>query len=402
MRRWRVPLALTAVVLLAQLFRTTPLIDAARGAAPTTPVHLVYPVFHIVFAPFTLFADYLNGGSVSDLKAFAVYTILIYILVRLSRPTTRLRELKAAAVLVVAVGAFLWWGSRWKRPIARLVATDNSLIVFDTHSHTSASHDGRKGFGSAANAWWHRRAGFDAAFVTDHNVCCAAKEWQQDRGDLPPRLLSGEELSLSGLHMIVLGTDTAISNRPWNASFDSSLALLAQVRRTEPRAFVIASLPEYSRDHWGADLGRVIEAGTGGLEIWTTSPRAMEFPESRRREVAQRARSLGVALFGATDMHGLGYAATVWNVMPMPGWRALGDSALTAGLVEAFRARPADVQVVARRRVIGEGRLERAFALPLGVLVLIRSATPGHLAALVAWCWLPALLSARRRPRPTG
>src|SRR6185295_3220010 len=119
---------------------------------------------------------------------------------------------------------------RWSRPIGRLVAADSNLIIFDVHSHTAASHDGRPGFGAAASAAWHARAGFDAAFVTDHNVCCEARQWQRDRAGHPPRLLVGEELSLSGLHMVVLGNDSAIANAPWNQSFDSSLGLLRRLR----------------------------------------------------------------------------------------------------------------------------------------------------------------------------
>ena len=300
MRRWRLPLVLSAAILLSQLFRTPALLDVARDAAPTD-VSLAYPLFHAVFAPFTLLADYLNGGSLGDLKAFAVWSLLCYVLWRLANssrqvaqsPGPALREVRAAAVLLVAVAAFLWWGARWGRPIPRLVAADSALMIYDVHSHTAMSHDGRKGFGADANARWHDRAGFDAAFITDHNVFGAYREWEKDRGGHPPRLLAGEELSLNGLHMVVLGNNAVIANKPWDQTFDSSLALLRLLRAADSaaprRPYVIASLPEYAHNHWGADLGRVIEAGTEGLEVWTTSPKAMDaLSPARRREVTAR------------------------------------------------------------------------------------------------------------------
>ncbi len=410
MRRWRLPLILSAAILLSQLFRTPALLDVVRDAAPAD-VTLVYPFFHAVFAPFTLLADYLNGGSLGDLKGFAVWSVVCYVLWRLAgssrqvakSPSPVARELRAAAVFLVAVAAFLWWGVRWGRPIPRLVASDSALVIFDVHSHTAMSHDGRRGFGAASNARWHERAGFDAAFVTDHNVFGAYREWEKDRNGHPPRLLAGEELSLNGLHMVVLGNDAAIANKPWDQTFDSSLALLRLLRDTGAasprRPYVIASLPEYARNHLGADLGRVIEAGTEGLEIWTTSPKAMDaLPPSRRREVINRARSLGIALFGATDMHGLGYGASVWNVARLPGWRALPDSSLGHALVAAVRADPRGAsRVIARRRVFGETRLARAFAVPMGLLLTVRSVPAPHVVALLVWCWIPALLRARRR-----
>jgi hypothetical protein len=409
MRRWRVPTGLSAVVVLAQLFSTTALHDVATGE-PAAGLRLAYPFLHVAFAPLTLLADWLNGGSTGDLYGFGAWVGIVFAAARLLRPGRlnaeskpeswgrRLgRELIAVVCLAAGVGLFLWWGVRWNRPIPRLVSTDSALIIFDVHSHTSASHDGRPGFGSAANAAWHQRAGFDAAFVTDHNTFGGARPWQRDRAGAPPRLLDAEELSLNGIHMLVLGNDTLIHNTPWASSFDSSLALLNSL---QPSAFgiqpyVVASLPEYWRNHWGPDVGRVIASGVRGIEVWTTSPRAMDFPPVYRREVVARARSLGLAIFGATDMHGLGNAATVWNAVALPGWRALGDSALTAALLTRFRADPGAVRVVAMRRRIAPTRALQAIGLPFGVWIQLRSASLAHAAALLGWIWLIAL--ARRR-----
>jgi len=296
-----------------------------------------------------------------------------------------------AASFLAAIGAFLAWGALLPRPIPRLVAADSSFIIFDSHSHTARSHDGRKAFDAAANAAWHARAGFDAAFITDHNAFTARRA---------PRMLNGEELSLNGLHMVMLGNDSLVSNKPWDASFDSSLGLLRLLGRVPSsdsrRPYLIASLPEYWRNHWGPDIGRVIAAGAQGLEIWTTSPRAMDFPADKRREVIARAQSLGLALFGATDMHGLGYAATVWNVMSLPGWRSLDDSALTGQLLAQLRASPGAVRVVVMRRRIAPNRAAQILGTPLSVLTVLRAASQGHAIALLGWIWVFVVLRRRK------
>jgi len=401
MRRWRVPLALSAWLLLAQLFHLSPIVDVVSGAEPTG-VRITWPLLHIVFAPFTLTADWLNGGSTGDLIGFVAWLLGGFVLLRLAAPGPRRLTAEAlrAAALLAGLGAFVWWGARWSRPIPRLVAADGTLLIYDTHSHTSASHDGRPGFDAAANAAWHRRAGFDAAFITDHNVFGATRTWREAGGSTP-RLLNGEELSLAGLHMIVLGNDSLIHNAPWGASFDSSLALLRLIaagRDSLEGPYVIASLPEYARNHWGADLGRVIGAGTAGMEIWTTSPKAMDFPPGRRREVIARAHSLGLGLFGATDMHGLGYAASVWNVAAMPGWRDLDDAALTRRLLTTLRADPRASRVVAMRRRLAPTRTAQMIGVPLALVTLVRTASPWHVLALLGWIWGLAWFVSRRRP----
>lgn len=394
-------------MVLAQLFHTSALIDVATGRA-AVGARLAYPLTHVLLAPLTLTADWLNGGSRADLIGFGAWALLAFIVCRAvfgGRPRRVLRELAWLAGLLVALGGFVAWGVLARRPIPRLVAADSALIVFDVHSHTSLSHDGRRGFGTVENAEWHERAGFDAAFVTDHNRFGAARQWQADRAGRPPRLLAGEELSLSGLHIVALGVDTLIDNRPWDRSFESSLAFLARLESEGAparRPYLIASLPEYWRNHWGQEMGAVALAGVEGFEIWTTSPQAMEFPPSARRVVIGRAGLEHRGLFGATDMHGLGYAATVWNVARLPGWRTLDDAALTRALIASFRDRgPEAGSILALRRWQVERPLAQASAVPVNAVLVLRAASREHAAVLLVWIWGVAWLVSGRRPPPT-
>ena len=425
---WRLPLLLSACVLAGQLFHLPPLADALTGAAPPD-VRLVYPAGHVLLAPFTLLADWLNGSPTRELKGLLLWALAAFALVRLARRRrgrpglvrATLRETLAATLFLAALALFVVWGAFVPRPIPRLAAGESDLLVFDLHSHTDASHDGRPGFGPAENAAWHARAGFDAAFLTDHNTTAALRTRYAGTAPAEFRLLPGVELSLSGLHLLALGTTREVPVASFRDRWDSTGVLIRALAAGDtaplpspargglrPRAaavgpFLVASLPEYWEHHWGADLDTLTAWGVRGVEVWTTSPRAMGFPPARRREVAAWSRRTGIAMFAATDMHGLGYTASAWNVTRIRGWRRIEAGPLAAVLVAKFAREGADAsRPVVLRRWLPETRAEAAVAVPLNLVLLLRAASPAHGAALLAWIWAGAfLLSFRRRsPRP--
>ena len=85
-----------------------------------------------------------------------------------------MREVGVLAASVALLLCFVVVGLVWHRPMLSLAGTHPDDAVVDFHSHTNVSHDVRdtwmRGFGREANRRWHARAGFDAGFVTDHNV----------------------------------------------------------------------------------------------------------------------------------------------------------------------------------------------------------------------------------------
>lgn len=405
--RWRVPVLLSAGVVVARLFPLSPIVDVVTWTPPPA-AHLVYPFFHVLFAPLTLLADWLNGGSTRDLTGFAVWSVAAFLLIRVFArpapgPRPAAREAWLAAAFVTALAAFVGWGYWLPRPIPRLVTSDADALVLDIHSHTALSHDGRPGFGAGQNAAWHARAGFDVAFVTDHNVCCAALGWRRENPGARPVLLQGEEISLSGIHVLALGIRAVISNHPYDASWDSTGALVR--RLAADSVFMVPTLPEDWRRHTGAEFGELSEWGVGGFEIWTTSPQAMNMPPSGRRTVIAWSRLENRPVFGSTDMHGYGNAATVWNVVRLPGWRAMGDSALQAALLVRLRTGGVSAnEVVALRRWLPTTRLGSALDAPVNLALLLRTASGPHALALLLWIWGVAaagtLLRASRRRAP--
>jgi hypothetical protein len=402
--RWRVPLFLSACVVAAQFFPLSPIVDVVARTAPAA-ARLIYPLFHIVFAPFTLLADWLNGGSTRDLTAFAVWSVVGYALVRLfarpaPRPWRAVREPLYALVFVLAMAVFVGWGYLVPRPIPRLAASGDDALVLDIHSHTSLSHDGRRGFGAAQNAAWHARAGFDVAFVTDHNVCCAARTWRLENPHARPFLFQGEEISLSGIHVLALGIRAVIPNQPWDASWDSTGALVRRLHADS--LFLVPTLPEDWRRHSGAEFGQLSEWGVGGFEIWTSAPQAMNMPPAGRRTVIAWSRLENRPVFGSTDMHGFGNTASVWNVVRLPGWRAMSDSALQAALFTRLRSGGvAANDVIALRRWLPATRLGSALDVPVNLVLLLRTASRAHALALLGWIWAAALVARSRRRGPT-
>jgi len=414
--RWRLPLLLSACVVLGQVLGITPLLDVVAGAPPSD-VRVAYPIGHVLFAPLTLLADWLNGSPAREMKGFVAWLVVAFVFARLARHGSRAaggdrpsgwprarREAGAALLGVAALALYVAWGVLASRPIPRLTSADPDLLVFDVHSHTAASHDGRAGFDVAANAVWPARAGFGAAFVTDHNTAQAIRTALAEPRRAASVPLPGIELSLSGLHLLALGTSAEISNAAYRGSWEATGQLARTLTTGRPTAappFLVASLPEYWRYHWGPDLGTLARWGVRGFEIWTSSPRAMDFPEQLRREVITRCRLDGLAMFAATDMHGFGYSATAWNVTRIAGWERLDAGELSAVLVAKFQREGPDAnRVVVLRRWIPETPAQAVVAVPLNLVLLLRAASPGHAASLLAWIWAVALLSRlRRRPR---
>ncbi|HWO87560.1 MAG TPA: PHP domain-containing protein [Gemmatimonadales bacterium] len=402
MRRWRLPTAIGAAVLLARILDAPPLLDVALSAPPAD-ISIEYPVLHVLLAPLTVPADWLNGGSRYDLfsligwVAFAVVAWSALAVPRAGAGSWRVAasRLIAGCLALVAFVAVVVWA--W-RPVPRIVVADSTALVFDVHSHTSLSHDGRAGFGVAANAAWHRRTGFHAAFVTDHNRYGAVRQWQADRPEDAVRLLNGEELSLAGLHLIVLGTRRELSSAPHNESAAATLGLVDSLASDPERPLLVASLPEYARHWWGQRLDTLLMSGIGGLEIWTSSPKGMEFSAADRARALTAARLRRLAVVGATDMHGLGQTATVWNVVRIPDWRSLSDSTLERTLLAHLRAGGAEGnRVIALDRWQAAGGAWAWAAAPLGLWGALRRTSPAHTLVMLLWLLIPVGLAGLRR-----
>lgn len=388
---WSVPLLFSGVVLLAQFFQVPPLQDAATGAYPTE-----YSLSHgwasVLFAPFYALADLWTFNSVRQHKAWAVWLFVLYGLWRLPRfgflsrvrgRNSWLREAGFLAGMIGCMAAWLAYVALFPRRPPQFVVQDPDLVVLDFHSHTERSHDGRPGLDVTRSARWHSRNGFHAAFITDHNSLTLGAPEKFSTPD-PTLAFVGEELSLHRSHVVALGPRAAIETE----GYPGEQGLRRFLRSAGPRhgALTVLSLPEYWKN--GLNLEELARSGARGIEIANGSPKALDFPEGRKREVVTFCRAHDLFLAGATDHHGWGASAYAWNVMRLPGWRSLKPEQVQRAILrklekDGFKA----VQVVVRTTLRPDDGLALALDPPLSLWLASRSLTWPQTLACLAWLW---------------
>jgi len=271
LRRHPIAIALVFLLLVTAFHPLPPLVDAITGSAPGD-VDLDRPTMYVALAPLSNTLDALTFFS----AARAAWAVVVWILVlaawgALRAGTRRQRIVRALAgpltLLVMGVATVFL-----PRPVPRLTTTDSGATIIDYHAHTQASHDGRPGWTLAKLAAWHERQGFEASYVTDHNIVYDGSL------PLPPtsiNLLPGVEWSVYGQHVVAIGPVEALPRDSFGGSTQRMVRIFAAIERQG--AISIASLPEYWRNHRD-DLGAFVIAGVDGFEIVNCAPKALSFP----------------------------------------------------------------------------------------------------------------------------
>ena len=312
LRRHPVAIALVLLLLVSAIHPLSPLIDAITGSAPGD-VDLDRPILYVLFAPLSNTLDALTFFSLARAQwALAVWILVLGAWGALRSTGTPLtlrrragRALLGPVILILlAVAAVLL-----PRPVPRLTTSDGAGTVIDYHAHTKASHDGRPGWTLERLAWWHERQGFEASYVTDHNVIFDGS--MPAPAGIAISLLPGVEWSVYRQHVVAIGPVEPLARDSFGGSTDRMLRIFAAIERQG--ALSIASLPEYWRNHH-EDLGAFVRAGVDGFEIVNCAPKALGFPSELRREVLALAAGHDLLVVGASDNHGWGQVTCVWNV----------------------------------------------------------------------------------------
>jgi hypothetical protein len=366
-------------------------------------VHLVAPPAYLLLAPLFTLWDGVSMLSMSRLHGFLVGMGLLYVawragrlLLSSGRPLRLGRELKTLALSVAAFALFISLGLLWHRPMLALAGAGPDFVVTDFHSHTNASHDvqgtAMAKFGARANLAWHRRAGFDADFVTDHNTVAALGPEPS-----PPLLCPGIEVSAWRAHIVLLGDSLPVDRDPYSRD-RAGLAELLRISDSAYGALSVASLPEYERNHWGR-LDSLVADGLDGFEIVNASPKANELSRVRRDTVIALARRTGRFVVGVNDHHGWGATSMVWNLVPVPGWRREPERTC-ARVLDRLREGFGSVRILERHRLRPDSAWP-GWLTPLGVTWETWRSMGGSLTvAWLAWIWGIALLPRRARSGP--
>ena len=405
--------ALSLFVLAAKLLPLPPLRDAVTGA-PAPEFSLRLPAGYLLTAPWSAFADLATIGSARQDKVLIAYLLLGYWVwffvgrwtrrfilfeTRSERRARRTKALWGYPVYLALVAAFLAWALLARRPAAAFVSAHADDLVLDLHSHTSYSWDGRKRLGAftpQANMDWHRRLGFTAAFITDHNKTTGAREakvlsrkrWKQDGY----RSLEGEEVSLHDLHVAVLGNHYAIDNQ----LYDKDLAGAMRFFKDAPKfgGLTVLSLPEYWAHYPQTQWDKFAQAGASGFEIVNSVPKALEFPASLSAEVVRLCRRRRLFFDGVTDNHGWGSATAVWSVMRLKGQASMDPDRLEREVLAKLRRDgPEALRVIVRAKHEPSASAWIAFDPPASVWTFARTFSWAESLMCLAWIWLLALLS---------
>jgi hypothetical protein len=304
LRRHLFALVLGLSVLLSSLTALPALVDAVTGA-PAGDAQLVRPILYVALAPLSDTLDALTFLSLDRARALLVTWIVLAILIGVLRRGTRARRivrslLGVAVVLGLAVAAVLL-----PRPVPRLGSGSGDVTVLDFHAHTAASHDGRQGWTVERLAAWHAAQGFQATYVTDHNIPFVSSP----QTVIP--VLPGVEWSVYRQHIVALGATEPLDLAPFSHDTPGMLQLFAALHARGNLG--IASLPEYWKNHW-EDLDAFVSAGVDGFEIVNCAPKALAFPSADRRRVIALAQQHDLMVTGASDNHGWGRVTCVWNL----------------------------------------------------------------------------------------
>ncbi|OGR90286.1 MAG: hypothetical protein A3J74_08770 [Elusimicrobia bacterium RIFCSPHIGHO2_02_FULL_57_9] len=340
---------LTGLLFLSRFYPLPALKDAVTGLA-VCDAGLYFPPLHLFFTPFYSLADLVACNSATQDIAFLFYLLLgCGLIFRLKR------SLKSLALYWLLVAVFLAWAALIPHDFSGLRLNDPDILAVDFHSHTSHSWDGRATFTPARNLAWHKRAGFDAGFITDHNKTAGAVDGKAlsrlawSSGQRAYASLEGEELSLHDCHVVALGNSRHIDARQY-LGLEGLKKFLNEAGAVHG-ALPLMSLPEYWKRGWQLREDYA-SWGAKGFEISNGAPQGANFPEDKRRTIIELCRRHNLFVAAASDNHGYGSAGCAWNLMKIPGWQALDPDQRQRAVLETLRREEFKaVRVIIRNKI---------------------------------------------------
>lgn len=399
----------TLLVLLSAAFAKSPIRDAVTLGV-VEEAHLEHSVGYLAIAPLSEILDTITLLGARQHVAVILALIVIYVAVRMWKvrsqrdadetTPTRSRVLREAAyagvfllVIVLTYAAALVL----PRPMASLAPeASDVLITVDFHSHTQYSHDGRPGWDASDVRGWHRAAGFDAAYISDHRTVEGAELGLADNpaeAGQGTMILQALEAGWRGEHVNILGANRAykgLTTADLRDVDEQALALASLIANHEP--IVIETLP--------ADLSKIVPAsgpGTAGIraiEIVDGSPRGLDQTRIMRSRIVHLSDSLNLAMVTGSDNHGWGRVAPGWTLLIVPGWRGMKTDSLEFAIERAIRLGH-DATRVVERRVAGElnggNALELTLTLPLVTWGMLTTLSTDERVVWLIWVWAVVL-----------
>ena len=421
MRRFLRPLPICLGVLaLALLTPVRPAVVSALTGEPVPGVSLHHGPAYLLMAPMGTLWDWLTTRTVEEHRAVSVVLAVGFLAWRALRRHPRRSlagrvavEVGSALAALLGLLAFYAYGAVGPRPMAALTVDDPEIVVVDLHSHTDASHDGRPGFDAEANRSWHAGAGFDLAWITDHDhiePALAALERNPARAGDGVSLLPGREVVYAEQHVVALGPWDPRDGLPPLAVQGGGSGDVDTAPDCSAWPLLIQTLPnDLGRVHPGGCTGE--GAGMVAIELVDGDPRGFGQAERERARLLALADSLGLTLVSASNLHGWGRTAVAWNLIRVPGWRTMTPEAVGLRVEEAVRKGVVQVVTVRPPPRTHAGPAAAALAPAARTVEFLASRSRGERLAWLAWgalLWVVMLRSsgssrsgvARRSPSP--
>jgi hypothetical protein len=278
--------------------------------------------------------------------------------------------------------------------MASLVLSDATVLSLDFHAHTKYSHDGRPGWSEDDVRQWHRGAGYDAAYITDHATFegaergIASNAGQAGQGTM---LLQGLEAVYRGEHVNILSAGRryrGLTGENLRDVDERSLALASFIPATSP--LVVETIP--------GNLDRVPVAtangpGVGAIEIVDGSPRGLAQGRKNRQRIVHIADSLNIALVTGSDNHGWGRTAPAWTLLRVPGWRGMVTDSLSRRIESILRdGRRGGTRTVERHVAGAENPVAVALSAPLAAWVMFTTLSADERVMWLIWTWAGVVL----------
>ncbi|MEO7456354.1 MAG: hypothetical protein ABIY52_08830 [Gemmatimonadaceae bacterium] len=407
------PLGLLTVVLLVAISALFPrhAVQDAVTYEPILEATLRRPMGYLAMAPISNVLDTLTLLSVRQHIALLLTIIVAYVVwwwfvgraVLTAVPANRrwLRELARLGVGLVVLVAVYVGATLMPRPMAALDAGAD-IVAIDFHAHTKFSHDGRWNWEPEDVRAWHRDAGYDVAYITDHRTFEGARAAWANNSALSGEqvvMLPGIEVVWRGEHVNVLDADRTyrgLLNETLRDIDDGSLKMASTLPGNEP--VLIQTLP--------GDLSQVVAAsgpGTAGvraIEVVDGAPRGLGQTRRERQRIVHLADSTNLALVAGSDSHGWGHAASGWTLMFVPQWRAMSPEQLATTISRALRGGGRASTHVVERYVADtdEGALV-PFTVPVVAWGMFRTLEGDERIMWLAWSAAIYLLWRFRRKR---
>jgi hypothetical protein len=398
LRALRWPIVITLLVIVSAVFVVDPIRDAVTLES-VGEAGLGLTAGYLAIAPMSSVLDTLTLLTVGQHIAIALWVIGLFVISRVRRARSSevllWRESLAAIALVAGILIVYALAALAPRPMAGLTTSDATVIAIDFHSHTKYSHDGRRGWDEEDVRAWHRAAGYDVAYITDHATFEGAERGiagnpaQAGEGTV---LLQGLEAFDRGEHVNILSAGRryrGLTTPDLKDVDDQALAMADLIPGTSP--LLVETIPgNLSKFSSKANAAPAVDA----IEIVDGSPRGLSQTRRERARIVHLADSLNLALVSGSDNHGWGRAAPGWTMLRIPGWRGMPTDSLSRLIETILRfGRRQSTRVVERRVADASSPIALAFAGPVVAWRMFTTLSADERVMWLVWTWGLLLLA---------